>query len=153
MPIERARGDLLTAKVDALVNPVNTVGVMGKGLARQFKLAHPDMFEAYVSACHSGELVVGRVHVFAIAQPRPDHPRFILNLPTKRHWRGKSKLEFVRDGLAALVDAVETHAIDSLAMPALGCGHGGLDWDEVRPLIVAALEPLSQVRVQLYAPR
>jgi O-acetyl-ADP-ribose deacetylase (regulator of RNase III) len=95
MPIERGTGDLLVAAVDALVNAVNTEGVMGKGLALQFKKAFPENFAAYAQACDAGEVVAGRVHVGR----RVDSPRFIINFPTKRHWRSRSKLEDIRSGL------------------------------------------------------
>lgn len=151
MPIEYATGDLLRAPVEALVNPVNTKGVMGKGLALQFKRAYPQMFAAYRSACAKGELSVGRVQVYAL--PESDSgPRWILNFPTKEHWRSRSKLEHIRVGLDALIAEIRSHGIESLALPALGCGHGGLEWAQVEPLILDALTPLRE-RVLLYAPR
>lgn len=149
MTIEPGRGNLLEADVDALVNPVNTQGVMGKGLALQFKKAFPDAFQSYVRACEAGEVVPGKMHVVR----RLMAPRFILNFPTKKHWRNPSKLEYIRDGLDDLVQQVRALEIQSIAVPPLGCGHGGLDWEEVRPLIEAAFVPLPDVRVVLYAPK
>jgi O-acetyl-ADP-ribose deacetylase (regulator of RNase III) len=148
MPIVRGEGDLLAAAVDALVNPVNTAGVMGKGLALQFKKVFPDNFAAYARACKAGEVVTGRMHVVH----RPAPPRFIFNFPTKQHWRQPSRLEYVRDGLVDLVARVRELAIHSLAVPALGCGNGGLDWNDVRPLIEQAFAAVPDVRVVLFEP-
>ena len=148
MSIERGTGNLLEANVDALVNPVNTEGVMGKGLALQFKKAFPDSFANYERACKAGEVHVGRMHVVE----RLLAPRVIINFPTKKTWRQPSKLEFVRDGLVDLVAVVRRLGIQSLAVPPLGCGNGGLAWAQVRPLIEAAFAAIPDVRVVLYAP-
>ena len=146
--IERGSGNMLTAEVDALVNPVNTDGVMGKGLALQFKKAFPDAFVEYERACKAGDVAVGSMHVVT----RLASPRFIINFPTKKHWRHPSKLEYVRDGLQDLVAQVRERGIRSLAVPPLGCGNGGLDWSDVRPLIVQAFETLPDVLVVLFEP-
>jgi O-acetyl-ADP-ribose deacetylase (regulator of RNase III) len=148
--IHIARGNLLEAPVEALVNTVNCVGYMGKGIALQFKQAFPANFRAYETACRLGQVVPGRMLVH-------DHgmlirPRYIINFPTKRHWRGKSRMEDVEAGLVALVEEVRTREIRSIAVPPLGCGLGGLDWDEVRPRIEAAFAELPDVDVHLYAP-
>jgi len=148
MTIERGQGNLLTADVDALVNPVNTVGVMGKGLALQFKKAFPENFAAYERACRAGEVETGRMHIVQRLTP----PRLLINFPTKQHWRLPSKLEYVRDGLQDLVEQVRRLEVRSIAIPPLGCGNGGLDWADVRPLIVAAFEALPDVRVLLFEP-
>lgn len=148
MSIERGEGNLLTADVEALVNTVNTEGVMGKGLALQFKKAFPDNFTAYARGCRTGEVQVGRMFVVE----RRVAPRFIINFPTKQHWRQPSKLDYVREGLRDLIVQVRHHAIGSIAVPPLGCGLGGLSWTDVRPLIVAAFDELPHVRVVLYAP-
>jgi O-acetyl-ADP-ribose deacetylase (regulator of RNase III) len=148
MPITRATGNLLTADVDALVNPVNTVGVMGKGLALQFKKAFPECFAEYEAACERGEIAVGRMHVVA----RLMAPRYIINFPTKQHWRQRSRLEYVRDGLRDLVVQLRALQIRSIAVPPLGCGNGGLAWGEVEPLIVEALSSLNDVQVLLFEP-
>jgi O-acetyl-ADP-ribose deacetylase (regulator of RNase III) len=144
MSIELGHGDLLTAKVDALVNPVNTAGVMGKGLALQFKKAFPDVFTAYKKA----KLAIGRMHVVE----RAHAPRFVINFPTKQHWRDPSKLEYIESGLVDLVARVRDLGITSIAIPPLGCGLGGLDWADVKPLIVDAFAPLP-VRVVLFEPQ
>lgn len=148
MAITRADGDILVASADALVNPVNTEGVMGKGLALQFERTFPECFAAYRRACQSGDLVTGRVHVVHRTAP----PRIIINFPTKRRWRDPSKLEYVRDGLLDLVTRVRELRIRSIAIPMLGCGHGGLDWMDVRPLIVAAFAETPEVEVLLFEP-
>ena len=146
--IEEASGDLFLAEVDALVNAVNTVGVMGKGLALAFKKKFPENFSAYQRACAAGDVTLGKMFVFDRA---PRSPRWIVNFPTKRHWRDSSRLEDIRAGLLDLRDQVARHAIGSIAMPALGCGLGGLDWNDVRPMIIEACSAMP-TRVLLYAP-
>src|ERR1035438_2917637 len=146
--IVRGDGDLLKTPAEALVNTVNTVGVMGKGIALQFKLAHPDNYVAYEVACKREEVQIGKMFVFR----RENNPRFIINFPTKRHWKGKSKLEDIESGLKALIEVVKKERIRSIAVLPLGCGNGGLDWDEVRPLIEQAFLELPDVEVQLFYP-
>lgn len=148
--IEFVKGDLLEADVDALVNAVNTEGVMGKGIALQFKKRFPDMFEAYRRACKSGQLRPGMMHVFELNDSAS--PRFIINFPTKRNWRDSSRLADIEAGLAALVEEVQQRGIRSIAVPPLGCGNGGLDWQNVLPRIKTALEPLVNVRVLVFTP-
>lgn len=133
---------MLAAEVDALVNPVNTEGVMGKGLALQFKKAFPDAFVAYERACAAGEVVTGRMHVVR----RVAAPRFIINFPTKKHWRQPSRIEYVRDGLIDLIALVRELGIRSIAVPPLGCGNGGLDWKDVKPLSEQAFTAVPDVR-------
>jgi O-acetyl-ADP-ribose deacetylase (regulator of RNase III) len=149
--IEIVTGDLLAARVEALVNPVNCVGVMGKGLALAFRRAFPDNFHAYQAACRAGVLRPGCV--FVVEQGRGLVPRFLINLPTKRHWRDRARLEDIDAGLVALVRVIADRGIRSFAIPALGCGEGGLAWADVRPRIQAALAPLAGVRVLLFGPR
>ncbi|HVC93498.1 MAG TPA: macro domain-containing protein [Pirellulales bacterium] len=143
-------GNLLEADAEALVNTVNTVGVMGKGIALQFKKAFPEMAKDYERVCRSGELQPGRMHVYD--RGVMFNPRYIINFPTKRHWKGKSKLADIRAGLDALVSELDSRHIRSVAIPPLGCGHGGLQWSEVSPLISAALARLPQVDALVYAP-
>lgn len=143
-------GDLLQAETDALVNTVNCVGVMGRGIALQFKRAFPANFDAYAAACERGEVQPGRVLVHETGQLTP--PRFIVNFPTKRHWRAASRLDDIRAGLAALVEVIGAHGIRSIALPPLGCGLGGLDWRAVRPLIEAAMAALPAVEVVVFEP-
>lgn len=150
MAIEPGTGNLLSADVEALVNTVNTVGVMGKGIALQFKQAFPENFKAYERACKEGKVVPGRMFVFD--RHSLVNPRFIVNFPTKRHWKGNARLSDVEAGLSDLVRVIDELGIRSIAVPPLGCGLGGLDWDDVRPRIVAALGAIPGLRVLLYAP-
>jgi O-acetyl-ADP-ribose deacetylase (regulator of RNase III) len=149
--IVSTQGNLLQARVEALVNAVNTMGVMGAGIALQFRRMYPDMFKAYASVCKSGGLSPGKMHVFDLGNPG-GHPRWIINFPTKRHWREPSRLTDVVDGLADLVCQVHRLQIRSIAIPALGCGLGGLHWDDVRPRIEKAFADLPGVHVLLFEP-
>lgn len=148
--IQIEQGNLLLADVDALINTVNCVGVMGKGLALQFKQAFPDNFKAYAQACAAGGVQAGRMHIHD--NGGLVNPRWIINFPTKRHWRDGSRLEDVASGLAALVADVQRLGIQSIAIPPLGCGLGGLDWAVVQPMIECAFETLPDVAVHLYTP-
>jgi O-acetyl-ADP-ribose deacetylase (regulator of RNase III) len=147
--IELTCGDLLRADVEALVNPVNCVGVMGRGLAAQFKRAFPENFRAYRDACGRRQIAPGKLLVVETGAPMP---RYVVNFPTKRHWRDRSRLEDVEAGLDALTGAIRKHEIRSLAVPPLGCGLGGLDWDDVRSRIERALGDLRRARVLLFTP-
>ena len=148
--IEFAKGNLLGADVEALVNTVNTVGVMGKGIALQFKQAFPDNFEAYAKACKAHEVEPGKMFIFETR--RLVNPKYIINFPTKRHWKGKSRLEDIEAGLSALIGDVRRLGIKSIAVPPLGCGHGGLRWSDVRLRIEAAFAAIESVRVLVFAP-
>jgi O-acetyl-ADP-ribose deacetylase (regulator of RNase III) len=147
--IHEERGNLLAAEADALVNTVNTVGVAGKGIALQFRQAYPDNFKAYSKAAKHGEVTPGKMFVWETNQLAA--PRLIINFPTKRHWRGNSRIEDIRTGLEDLVRCIRKYQISSIAVPPLGCGNGGLKWDEVRKLIFDALGPLD-VDVFVFAP-
>ena len=148
--IEIKRGDILRVNVEALVNSVNCVGVMGRGIALQFKNAFPENFKAYVAACKNEDVQPGRMFVFETGLLT--NPRYIINFPTKRHWRGASRIEDIDSGLKALIDTIQQYKIHSIAIPPLGTGLGGLDWSDVRIRIEAALEPLTNVHVLLYEP-
>lgn len=148
--IEHAAGNLLKADVEALVNTVNCVGHMGKGIALQFKQAFPENFDAYAKAVKRGEVVPGRMFIFATGLMA--NPRYIINFPTKRHWRGKSRIEDIEAGLQALVADIRQLGIRSIAVPPLGCGNGGLDWSVVRPRIEWVLATAPEVRILLFAP-
>jgi O-acetyl-ADP-ribose deacetylase (regulator of RNase III) len=148
--IEYKTGDLLAEQAEALVNTVNCVGFMGRGVALQFKRAWPENFTAYAAACARQEVQPGRMFVFDTGRLTP--PRYIINFPTKRHWRGKSRIEDIESGLTALVEVVHARGIRSLALPPLGSGLGGLDWREVRPRIERALGALPGVRVIVFEP-
>ncbi|MDV6012443.1 macro domain-containing protein [Haloechinothrix sp. LS1_15] len=148
--ITEAQGNLLQADADALVNTVNTVGVMGKGIALQFRRAFPEMFEDYKRAVQAGEIDLGRVHVWR--SQALTGPRFVINFPTKRHWRAKSRLGDIEQGLNDLVRVIRELDITSIAIPPLGCGQGGLRWSEVEPRIRKAMTRVSEVDVLLYPP-
>lgn len=148
--IRPQRGNLLQADAEALVNTVNTVGVMGKGIALQFKQAFPNNFRAYESAFRRGALQIGNMFVFDLN--RLQNPKFIINFPTKKHWRDKSQIEDIRVGLQDLISTVRRLKIHSVAIPPLGCGNGGLDWSVVRPMIEKALAELPDVDVLLFEP-
>lgn len=145
--IELTHGNLLDAEADALVNTVNCVGVMGKGLALQFKQAFPENFRAYERACRAGEVKPG--HMLTRPTGKLTGPKYIVNFPTKRHWKGNSRIEDIDAGLEALVEEIQRLEIKSIAVPPLGCGNGGLRWEDVRPRIEAALGQLPGVRVLL----
>jgi O-acetyl-ADP-ribose deacetylase (regulator of RNase III) len=149
--LELANGNLLTAPVEALVNTVNTEGVMGKGIALQFKQAYPEMFKAYESACKAREVSLGHVHVYDLGG-LVGGPRWIINFPTKGHWKSKSRLADIKVGLEDLVRKVKELGIQSIAVPPLGCGYGGLDWADVEPLIADAFSAVSDVHVKLFTP-
>lgn len=149
--IEIARGNLLKADADALVNTVNTEGVMGKGIALQFRNTFPRMYDAYVDACKHGLIKLGRMDVHELGTIGGG-PRWIINFPTKGHWRSKSKLVDIKTGLDDLIATVERLGIRSIAVPPLGCGYGGLDWHDVRPLIERAFDRVPDVVVLLYEP-
>ena len=148
--IELSRGDIVKAKAEALVNTVNCVGVMGRGIALQFKKAFPGNFKAYKAACDRNELRPGKVLVHDLN--RLQNPRFIINVPTKRHWRGKSRLADIDLGLKALVEEVRRLGVGSIAVPPLGCGLGGLDWSVVRPRVEKAFEGVAGLKVLLFEP-
>lgn len=149
--IEFTSGDILKSDADALVNTVNCVGVMGRGIALQFKNMYPDNFKAYEAACQRETVQPGRMFVFETGQLTP--PRFIVNFPTKRHWRGKSRIEDIEAGLADLVKVIRDKGIRSIAIPPLGSGLGGLDWHEVRPRIERALTELADVQILVFEPK
>ena len=174
--VEYKAADLLAEDAEALVNTVNCVGVMGKGLALQFKKKFRPNFDAYARACKSGDVRPGRMLVVDLRQEpasdeqaalpmsfaeepvvygadAPQHPRYIINFPTKDHWRNGSRMQYIDDGLADLVRQIRALGIRSVAIPALGCDLGGLAWDEVRPRIEAALGGLDGVQVVVCEPR
>ncbi len=149
--IETTQGNLLKAPAEALVNTVNTVGVMGKGIALQFRQAFPKMYRSYEKACKLGEVQLGYVQIFDLGG-LAGGPRWIINFPTKGHWRAGSRLVDIENGLSDLVAHVRKLGIRSIALPPLGCGNGGLDWKEVRPRIEKAFATLPEVQVYLFEP-
>jgi O-acetyl-ADP-ribose deacetylase (regulator of RNase III) len=151
MPIKRGTGNLLKEDVDALVNTVNTQGIMGKGIALQFKKAWPSMFKSYEAACKRGEVTIGRMHVWETGSLTG--PRYVINFPTKRHWRARSKIADIESGLHDLTRVIRELGITSIAIPPLGCGNGGLDWREVEPRMLRSLKPLADtVDIRIFAP-
>lgn len=148
--IEYRIGDILNADAEALVNTVNCVGIMGRGIALQFKNAYPENFKAYAAACRREEVRPGRMFVFETGTLT--NPKYIINFPTKRHWRGKSRMEDIEAGLAALVHEVRVREIRSIAIPPLGSGLGGLDWPDVRERIEAALRGFNDVDMIVFEP-
>jgi O-acetyl-ADP-ribose deacetylase (regulator of RNase III) len=150
--VQIARGNLLIAPVEALVNTVNTKGVMGKGIALQFKQAFPALFHDYAKACHSGQVRLGKMHVYDL-RGLTGEPRWIINFPTKGHWRERSRLIDIETGLEDLVTTVRSLGIRSIAIPPLGCGLGGLNWVDVRPRIEAAFTSLPDVKAFLFEPQ
>jgi len=148
--IEYKTGNILTEETEALVNTVNCVGIMGRGIALQFKNIFPENFKFYADACKQNEVKPGRMLVFETG--RLTYPRYIINFPTKRHWKGKSRIEDIEAGLVALIEEVRSRNIRSIAIPPLGSGLGGLDWAEVRPRIESALKELSDRKIIIFGP-
>ena len=148
--IELIQGNILQADAEALVNTVNCVGIMGRGIALQFRKAFPENFKAYALACKFQQLQPGKMFIYDLN--RLNNPRFIINFPTKLHWKGKSQIEDIKLGLIDLINVVQTYKIQSIAVPPLGCGLGGLDWKEVRPLILEAFQLIPETTVFLFEP-
>lgn len=148
--ITKKSGNILEQGTEALVNTVNCVGVMGRGIALQFREAYPENYKQYKAACKRNEVVPGRMLVFEMNMLMGH--RLIINFPTKRHWREKSRIEDIVSGLKDLVAVLRRYQIRSVAIPPLGCGLGGLNWDVVRPMIENALNELPDVNVFLFEP-
>ena len=144
------QGDLLVEDAEAIVNTVNCVGVMGRGIALQFKKQFPDNYTYYETACKSNAVVPGKMLIFETNSLM--NPRYIINFPTKRHWRDASRIEDIETGLTDLVKNVQELGINSIAVPPLGCGLGGLKWNEVRPLMESAFDQLVDVKTSVFEP-
>ena len=149
--IQICQGSLFDSSAQALVNPVNCKGAAGRGLAYDFRLRYPVNHKLYSQSCQRGEMRPGYVLFCDIATLFP--PFYIINFPTKDDWRKPSQESYIRDGLDSLVALVSRRSIESVAIPPLGCGLGGLAWEVVRPLVVAAFDPLPNVNVFLYEPQ
>ena len=147
--IRYTTGNLLEANVEALVNAVNTVGVMGKGIALQFREQFPSNFRAYQQACKAGTLHTGDLLI--VEDGSLMYRKTIINFPTKAHWRGASRYEYITSGLIALRSAILERDIKSIAIPPLGCGNGGLHWEKVRPMIEEHLKDLD-AEIIIYTP-
>lgn len=148
--INKKTGDILKTDVEALVNTVNCVGVMGRGIALQFRKAFPDNYKQYKAACERNEVKPGEMFIYE--RKNMFNPHYIINFPTKRHWRSKSRMEDIATGLDALVQNIKKLNIKSIAVPPLGCGLGELNWEEVSPMIERAFEKLPEVNVVLFEP-
>jgi len=148
--IRYTRGNLLDEPVEALVNTVNTVGVMGKGIALMFKERFPKNMAAYSQACKAGQVTTGKMFVTETGELMG--ARWIINFPTKQHWRDKSKIEWIEEGLQELKQFIIEHQVKSIAIPPLGAGNGGLNWHEVKSKIEAALSDLDQVEIVIFEP-
>lgn len=143
------KGNLLEDPAEALVNTVNTVGVMGKGMALQFKQAFPDVYKQYEKDCKADKVHIGKMHVVSVEGIV--NPKYIINFPTKKHWRNPSQLQYIESGLEDLIYSLHKLNIHSVAIPPLGCGNGGLDWLIVREKIISAFED-QQIHVSIYEP-
>ena len=144
-------GDILAEHAEALVNTVNCVGIMGRGIALQFKKAFPENFRAYAELCERREVKPGRMFVFETGALT--NPQYIINFPTKRHWRGNSRIEDIEAGLKDLATVIRARGIRSIAVPPLGSGLGGLEWSAVRPRIEKALRGFNDLQVVVFEPR
>ena len=144
------QGNLLEAKVEALVNTVNTVGVMGKGIALMFKERFTDNFQRYAAACKAKQVHTGQMFVTEVREL--DGPRWIVNFPTKQHWRAPSQMAWVVEGLQDLRRFLVENKVKSIAIPPLGAGNGGLDWSLVREQIELALADLPGVEITVFEP-
>jgi len=147
MGVTYVQGNILNATTEAVVNTVNCVGVMGKGLALQFKENYPRVFNAYKKACDAGEVKPGKMHV-VIVKKAPFE--MVINFPTKRHWRDNSRMRDIEAGMATLVNDIKLLDIKSIAIPKLGCANGGLNWDDVLPVILDAVKAIPDVDVHIY---
>ena len=143
-------GNLLAEDVEAIVNTVNCVGIMGRGIALQFKNVFPDNFKAYEAACKREQVRPGKMFIFETGEITK--PKYIVNFPTKRHWRGKSRMEDIESGLAALASEIRDRRITSIAIPPLGCGLGSLNWPEVRVRIEKDLGSIEDLQILLFEP-
>lgn len=152
MSIQYKSGNLFQEPTEAIVNTVNCVGVMGKGVALEFKKRWPENYKAYKILCDQKRLVTGKMFVFETSNLFESKQRYLINFPTKAHWRSKSKLSYIEEGLDDFVIQIKKNGIKSVAIPPLGCGNGGLNWDDVRALIENKLENLSDVQCVVFPP-
>jgi len=150
MMVDLKKGDILKEETEAVVNTVNTKGVMGKGIALQFKECFPENYKQYKKACDEGKVETGKMFVTETGLLL--NPRYVINFPTKEHWKNPSKMEYIHEGLKDLVRVIQDKNISSISIPPLGCGNGGLDWNEVRPAIEKALSDISNLQIVLFEP-
>ena len=147
---EFKQGNILKDKSEAIINTVNCVGVMGRGIAFQFKQVYPDNFKEYKRSCDKGEFQLGNMFVYSLESLF--NPKYIINFPTKNHWKDKSKINDIESGLISLKDTIKKYKIKSIAIPPLGCGLGGLNWDEVKLLIKKTFNDVKNVDFIIYEP-
>lgn len=148
--IDYKKGNLFDEQTEAIINTVNCVGIMGRGIALQFKKTYPENFKEYQKACKAGEVVPGKMFIYT--NSLLINPKYIINFPTKRHWKGKSSIDDIKDGLIALKEDIINYNIKSIAIPPLGCGLGGLNWTEVKSLIDNILSDINDVEIIVYEP-
>lgn len=148
--INYKKGNMFNEDAEAIINTVNCVGVMGRGIALQFKKLYPDNFKEYQKACKLGYVKPGRMFIYA--NSRLVNPKYIINFPTKRHWKGKSSINDIREGLLALREDIEKLSIKSIVIPPLGCGLGGLNWIEVKSLIDEILGGINNIEIIVFEP-
>lgn len=139
----KSNQDIFKSKLDAIVNTVNCIGVMGAGLAKEFKKRYPEMYREYRKKCENKKLKIGKLHVF-----RPID-RLIINFPTKIHWKDNSKLEWIEAGLKYFITNYKKWNIKSVAFPQLGTSHGKLNWNDVKPIMEKYLKILD-INVEIY---
>lgn len=144
------KGDILKEQTEAIVNTVNTVGVMGKGIALQFKERYPENYRLYKKACDVDEVTTGKMFVTETGQLL--NPKYIINFPTKKHWRNPSKMEYITEGMEDLMNVISEKNISSIALPPLGCGNGGLDWRNVKDEIEKYLKPFDKLEIVVFEP-
>ncbi len=155
MSIEFSAGDIFDAQTDAIINPVNCVGVMGKGLALEFKKRFPISSKGYIEACARNIVKIGELFVFTPTRDPwwRENGKYVIHFPTKKHWRDPSKLEYVESGVQDFGRVFRSLKIKSVAIPALGCGCGGLDWEIVKPVIMEGLRYVDEkIKVVLFEP-
>ena len=151
--IEFVKGNIFDIDVDAIVCPVNCVGVMGAGLALEFKKRFPGYYKDYKRSCNATKDL--RLHIGYILPHNKIVTKtnfMILSFPTKKHWRDNSKIEYVAEGLLSLINVIKANEIKSIAIPALGCGFGGLKWNDVKQLITNNLSDLN-IEIYVYEPK
>lgn len=151
MSIVEKRGNILKARTQAIVNPVNIMGIMGAGLALQVKKKYPEVFESYKKACFDKSIIDRGYHIYRINEYKG--PEFIINIPTKKHYFDMSDYYSIEKNVETLVSLVLDMDIRSISIPALGCGCGGLDWNIVKEIIRSKMETLRNISIYLYGPR
>ena len=146
--LRTVHGNILDSNAQVLTNPVNCVGIMGKGIALEFKNKYPNNYKNYAFACNNNMLKPGNIHIFEFLEN--DIKKFIINFPTKRHWKDKSKIEDIYSGMLALSIFLEKNNIQSIAIPKLGCGLGGLNWFDVRNIFIDVLTKYENIDIQIF---